>query len=203
MRPPRIAPLLTARRAFPPTAAPRHVVRFSTTSQIKPPRARLLVPVMGAAATAVAGLWLLFEEPSLHLEEKKEKAASAPPLAGTIPLSSAHLHPIPEETLGHIDPRPFQHMPLSDLLSRYSVYLICGSMPWLVDRAPQLLDWALNETSIPGVKPITEWIVRKTFFKQVSYTLGRGDEPTLTFLCAVRWGGDCFWLRASPRSALS
>ena len=85
-------------------------------------------------------------------------------------LSEAHLHPIPSEVLNYVDPRPFRHMALGTLLSRYAVFTLCG-IPPLIDRAPALMNWALDESSLPGVKPLTEWVVRQTFFKQVNHPL--------------------------------
>lgn len=92
---------------------------------------------------------------------------TAPDAPGQIPISEAHLHPIPPETFTYVDPRPFKHMPFGDLLSRYAVFTMC-CFPSLVERAPALLDWALEGTSLPGVKSLTEWVIKKTFFKQVS-----------------------------------
>ncbi|CAO1635235.1 unnamed protein product [Parajaminaea phylloscopi] len=52
----------------------------------------------------------------------------------------------------------------TDLARSYVVYTIC-SFPALVDAAPSLLEWA-STTSIPGVKWISEALVKLTFFDQ-------------------------------------
>lgn len=60
--------------------------------------------------------------------------------------------------------------PLSELVRAYVVYSLC-SVPFLVDWSPTVLSVL---TSIPGVKQITEAIIRITFFDQVRtrvYTL--------------------------------
>lgn len=54
--------------------------------------------------------------------------------------------------------------PLSALLRTYLVYTFT-SLPLIVDYSPQILD-LLTNSSIPGVKTLSEWVVRKTFFDQ-------------------------------------
>jgi hypothetical protein len=54
--------------------------------------------------------------------------------------------------------------PLSALLRTYLVYTFT-SLPLIVDYSPQILDFLTN-SSIPGVKGLSEWVVRKTFFDQ-------------------------------------
>ena len=56
-----------------------------------------------------------------------------------------------------------QTAPLSELVRAYVVYSLC-SVPFLVDWSPAILSTLL---AIPGVKQITEGIVRVTFFDQV------------------------------------
>lgn len=113
---------------------------------------------------------LELENSSFGPSSQKQASAPAPaPAPGKIPIHEAHLHPIPPETFTYVDPRPFRHMPFGDLLSRYAVFAMC-CFPSLVERAPALLEWALlggGGTSVPGVKSLTEWVVKKTFFKQV------------------------------------
>ena len=53
--------------------------------------------------------------------------------------------------------------PLSELVRTYIVYSLC-SVPFVVDWSPTVLSTLL---SIPGVKQVTEAIVRVTFFDQV------------------------------------
>ena len=52
---------------------------------------------------------------------------------------------------------------LSTLVRAYVVYSFC-SVPALVDSAPALLE---TLSAIPGLKQITEAVVRATFFDQV------------------------------------
>ena len=54
--------------------------------------------------------------------------------------------------------------PLSSLIRTYTVYTIC-SFPTLVDYSPSILRTLL---SVPVVRDVTEWVVRGTFFAQVS-----------------------------------
>ena len=53
--------------------------------------------------------------------------------------------------------------PLSNLLTSYAVYSAC-SIPGLVEASPALLALC---TSVPGLRQLTEAVVRVTFFKQV------------------------------------
>jgi hypothetical protein len=54
-------------------------------------------------------------------------------------------------------------IPLSKSLTSYVVYSLC-SVPGLVDASPALLSFC---TSIPGLRQLTEALVRVTFFEQV------------------------------------
>lgn len=56
---------------------------------------------------------------------------------------------------------------LSSLVRSYVVYSMC-SIPALVDWAPTILSAC---TSVPGLKQVTEAIVRVTFFDQVCQVL--------------------------------
>lgn len=85
--------------------------------------------------------------------------------ASMVPFEQAHLIPVNGEALTYVDPRPFRHMAMNDLLSRFAVYSMC-CIPKLIDAAPGLLDWGLT-TSIPGVNLVTTWLIKKTFFKLV------------------------------------
>lgn len=57
-----------------------------------------------------------------------------------------------------------QQAPLSALIRTYVVYSMC-SIPFIVDYSPSILS-ALS--SVPGIKQITELLVRVTFFNQAS-----------------------------------
>ncbi|GBE78609.1 FAD-linked oxidoreductase [Sparassis crispa] len=73
--------------------------------------------------------------------------------------SSIHADAEKSETVGHSERPP---TPLSALVRSYLVYSIC-SVPTIVDWSPAILS-AL--TSVPGIKQLTEAIVRVTFFNQ-------------------------------------
>jgi len=55
-------------------------------------------------------------------------------------------------------------VPTSSLLRAYAVYTIC-SFPTIIDAAPSLLH-AFTHSPIPGLKSLTEFVVRHTFFDQ-------------------------------------
>ncbi|KAF8491276.1 FAD-linked oxidoreductase-like protein [Gautieria morchelliformis] len=69
---------------------------------------------------------------------------------------------------------------LSTLLRAYVVYALC-SVPVLVDYSPTVL---ATLTMIPGVKQITEAIVRSTFFAQ--FVGGDSAEDTIPLLMQLR-----------------
>ena len=56
---------------------------------------------------------------------------------------------------------------LGSFVRAYTVYTMC-SVPALVDASPRILSFL---TSIPGIKHITEALVRITFFDQVWYSI--------------------------------
>jgi hypothetical protein len=60
---------------------------------------------------------------------------------------------------------PNLSQPLSSLLRSYVVYSLC-SMPVLVDWSPTILSASL---SIPGLKLLSEFLIRHTFFAQVCF----------------------------------
>lgn len=72
-----------------------------------------------------------------------------------------------EDSYGSVQQPP---TPISTLLRSYIVYSLC-SIPTLVDWSPTILGTLF---SIPGVRQITEAIVRVTFFEQVRLLLFLG-----------------------------
>lgn len=62
--------------------------------------------------------------------------------------------------------------PLSSLFRSYIVYSMC-SVPMLIDWSPSILS-ALS--SVPGIKQVTEVVVRHTFFDQVSHRKNRRPQ---------------------------
>lgn len=73
--------------------------------------------------------------------------------------------------------RPLANVPFSNLFRSYIVYTCC-SISLLVDCGPSIADWC-TETSIPGIWPCFEYIIRHTFFKQVSGMLFAEREKGL------------------------
>lgn len=71
--------------------------------------------------------------------------------------------------------------PLSTLIRSYFVYTAC-SFPALVDMSPKILSVLM---SIPGLKQITEVVVRYTFFDQVNIPMLSVIRLLLTFHCTL------------------
>lgn len=83
------------------------------------------------------------------------------------------------------DARPLAAQPVSSLLRSYVVWSLLSITP-LIDAAPHLIEWA-QSTSLPGVWSATEWIVRMSFFGQVSCSrMRRVREGMLMRALAVR-----------------
>lgn len=61
-------------------------------------------------------------------------------------------------------PPSIQSAGLGELLRSYLVYTLC-SVPLLIDNSPSLLHF-LTHSPIPGLKFVTEGVVRQTFFAQ-------------------------------------
>lgn len=75
---------------------------------------------------------------------------------------------------------------LGSLIRSYTVYTMC-SIPPLVDYSPQILEVLTN---VPGVRQVTEAIVRATFFNQVSSPYLGTVFPDLNLLTIQFVGGD-------------
>ncbi|ORX38636.1 FAD-linked oxidoreductase-like protein [Kockovaella imperatae] len=69
-------------------------------------------------------------------------------------LSAAHGHTIPS----------IQVFSTPALLRSYFVYSLC-SFPFIIDNAPRILS-ILSKAPMPGLKALTEWGIRHTFFAQ-------------------------------------
>lgn len=96
-------------------------------------------------------------------------ASSAPPRSSRLGLLAL----VPVALAGAVlvspssDPEPQTNiaaLPTSALLRSYFVYTAC-SWPRLIDAAPGLLH-AFTHSPVPGLKAITEAVVRRTFFAQ-------------------------------------
>ncbi|THU86961.1 hypothetical protein K435DRAFT_357599 [Dendrothele bispora CBS 962.96] len=80
--------------------------------------------------------------------------------------------------------------PLSHLLRRYIVYTMC-SIPGLVEISPQILDVLLK---IPGLRSMTEAVVRVTFFDQfVGGDTVQDMLPVLQSLRSTNKGAICVY----------
>ncbi|PIL30759.1 hypothetical protein GSI_06927 [Ganoderma sinense ZZ0214-1] len=133
--------------------APRVLSRFARFSNSKPPfRTYASAPppprprLFGARGLAIAGLSATtFVGLTLSTTAIYADAQAQVPVEGVLRTA-----------------------PLSELVRTYIVYSIC-SVPFLVDWSPAVLSTLL---AIPGVKQVTEAIVRVTFFDQFA----GGDE---------------------------
>lgn len=96
-------------------------------------------------------------------------------------LAEAHNEDIAEEDDTYQPYRPLRNHSLSKLINTYVVFTLC-SFPSLVGMGPTLIDWSAR-TSIPFVWPLTEWLIRRTFFKCfVSDDTADGSLPVLSDL---------------------
>ncbi len=80
----------------------------------------------------------------------------------------------------YADPSPLEEptpTPLSKLLTSYVVYSAC-SVPGLVEASPSLLAFC---TSTPGLRQLTEALVRATFFEQVVLSFPRECDRGINF----------------------
>ncbi|TRM59231.1 FAD-linked oxidoreductase-like protein [Schizophyllum amplum] len=86
----------------------------------------------------------------------------------------------------HADAQPVSPSePLSSLVRAYVVYTLC-SFPVIVDSSPKILSYL---TSVPGLRTLTEGIVRVTFFDQfVGGDTAEGCIPLLRNLRARNTG---------------
>jgi hypothetical protein len=78
-----------------------------------------------------------------------------------------------------------QSIATSVLIRTYLVYTLC-SIPLLIDYAPSLLH-SFTHSPVPGLKAVTEAIVRRTFFAQ--FVPGESVEECLPTMRDLRKGG--------------
>jgi hypothetical protein len=119
----------------------------SSSAKAKKPLSFLLA----SGLTLLAGGYALAPS-TTHADSQSLETNSILPLTSASAQDNKHT----ETTLSRT--------PLSALLRTYLVYTFT-SLPLIVDYSPQILD-LLTNSSIPGVKGISEWVVRKTFFDQ-------------------------------------
>lgn len=77
--------------------------------------------------------------------------------------------------------RPLRSQPLSALINSYVVFTLC-SFPSLAKVGPRLIEWS-SQTQIPYVWTVTEYVIRRTFFRQfISDDTAEGSLPLLSAL---------------------
>lgn len=112
---------------------------------------RRYLPIFGLSALAMT----LSTASLLSSDDEDEKSSSRSP------RQDDEMHSTSRDLL----PTPaIQSISTSVLVRTYLVYTLC-SIPLLIDYAPSLLH-TFTHSPIPGVKQITEAIVRRTFFAQ-------------------------------------
>jgi hypothetical protein len=134
---------------------------------------RRYLPIVGLSALAmtVSGASLISREN----EETKLRSMSNTPRGE----NDEEMHSTSRDLL----PTPaIQSISSSVLIRTYLVYTLC-SIPLLIDYAPSLLH-TFTHSPIPGVKQITEAIVRRTFFAQ--FVPGESVEECLPTMRDLR-----------------
>ncbi|KAF8588483.1 FAD-linked oxidoreductase [Ramaria rubella] len=99
-------------------------------------------------------------------------------IGGTLYLKHSNIHA--DASLESDSRNPRRRTALSSLLRSYLVYTFC-SIPDIVDYSPTLL---ATLTTIPGIKNVTEAVVRSTFFAQ--FVGGDSAEDTIPLLIQMR-----------------
>lgn len=99
------------------------------------------------------------------------------------PKSIAHAHreDVQREDESHRPYRPLRSQPAPMLLTNYVVFTLC-SFGSLAKVGPRLIEWSAN-TQLPLVWTVTEYIIRRTFFRQfISDDTAEGSLPLLSSL---------------------
>ncbi|CDR88328.1 related to Proline oxidase, mitochondrial precursor [Sporisorium scitamineum] len=123
-------------------------------------------------ATALTAATLAISDP-LHLDAQQP--------AQTRSMAQAHREDVQREDESHRPYRPLRSQPVSMLLTNYAVFTLC-SLGSLAKVGPQLIESSAN-TSLPFVWPVTEYIIRRTFFRQfISDDTAEGSLPLLSSL---------------------
>ncbi|KAJ1030649.1 hypothetical protein NDA18_001888 [Ustilago nuda] len=124
------------------------------------------------AGTALTVVTIAVIDP-IHLDSQDS--------AETKSIAEAHRKPIEREDESHRPYRPLRNQPISMLLTNYAVFTLC-SFSSLAKVGPQLIEWSSN-TSLPLVWTVTEYIIRRTFFRQfISDDTAEGSLPLLSSL---------------------
>lgn len=123
-------------------------------------------------ATALAALAFSITDP-LHLDAQAASHAKE--------IARAHEQDVQREDESHRPYRPLRSQPVSMLLTNYAVFTLC-SFGSLAKVGPSLIEWSSN-TSLPFVWAVTEYIIRRTFFRQfISDDTAEGSLPLLSSL---------------------
>jgi hypothetical protein len=171
----RVQPVSLARRALTQTPA-RASSSSSKSSGNSGWKRRRYLPIVGLSALAmsVSGASLVSRE----TEETKLRSLTNTPRG----KDDDEMHSTSRDLL----PTPaIQSIPTSVLVRTYLVYTLC-SIPLLIDYAPSLLH-TFTHSPIPGVKQVTEAIVRRTFFAQ--FVPGESVEECLPTMRDLRKNG--------------
>ncbi|SPO20541.1 related to Proline oxidase, mitochondrial precursor [Ustilago trichophora] len=124
------------------------------------------------AGSALTALSLSFADP-LHLDAQNPSKSKS--------LAQAHREDVQREDETHRPYRPLRSQPASMLLTNYVVFTLC-SFSSLAKIGPQLIEWSAN-TQLPLVWTVTEYIIRRTFFRQfISDDTAEGSLPLLSSL---------------------
>ncbi|GAK62652.1 proline dehydrogenase [Moesziomyces antarcticus] len=124
------------------------------------------------AGTVVAVATVSFSEP-LRLDAQTPAAVRS--------IADAHREDVQREDESYRPHRPLRFQPVSMLLTNYAVFTLC-SFSSLAKVGPSLIEWSSN-TSLPFVWTATEYIIRRTFFRQfISDDTAEGSLPLLSSL---------------------
>ena len=129
----------------------------------------------GLYRASLHSIWAARPSPSIRLTSRRPLGTSSKtskrirwtPVAVLVGIAA---YAIPQPLAADEDskpPRPtssLQSQSTSSLLRAYLVFSLC-SIPPLIDHAPSLLR-TLTHSPIPGLKEVTEGVVRHTFFRQ-------------------------------------
>lgn len=124
------------------------------------------------AGTALTVVTISLNDP-LHLDAKDSTNPKS--------LAEAHRQDVQREDESFRPYRPLRSQPISMLLTNYAVFTLC-SFSSLAKVGPSLIEWSSN-TQLPLVWTVTEYIIRRTFFRQfISDDTAEGSLPLLSSL---------------------
>lgn len=162
--------VLQARRAINTSTSTGERIRSSSSqgqdqhsgsgSSSKNRRRRRYLPIVGLSALAMS-LSTASYASSSDQDTKTLRSRQSLSSTNSSNGNDDEMHSTPRDLL----PTPaIQSIPTSVLIRTYLVYTLC-SIPLLIDYAPSLLH-SFTHSPVPGLKAVTEAIVRRTFFAQ-------------------------------------